>query len=83
MHAHALFPQVALETGLAGAALLAIFLFCLARTFRPCGWSVAGFAALGGLLVMGLFGLLWYARGMLWVSFGVVAWSPGGGGEET
>ena len=83
MHAHALFPQVALETGLAGAALLAMFLFCLARTFRPCGWSVAGFAALGGLLVMGLFDHLWYARGMLWLIFAVLAWIPRAGGEET
>ncbi|HBF14649.1 MAG TPA: hypothetical protein DDW30_02995 [Clostridiales bacterium] len=82
MHAHALFPQVALETGLAGAALLAVFLFCLTRTFRPHGWSVAGFAALGGLLLMGLFDHLWYARGMLWLMFAVLALIPQAGEED-
>lgn len=76
MHAHALFPQVALETGLAGAAVLAVFLFGLIRSFRPRGWAVAGFSALGGLLLMGLFDCLWYARGMLWLLFAVWALIP-------
>lgn len=76
MHAHALFPQVALETGLAGAALLAVLLFCLTRSFRARGWSVGGFSALGGLLLMGLTDHLWYARGMLWLLFAVWAMIP-------
>lgn len=78
MHAHALLPQVALETGMAGAAVLAIFLLCTVRAFRPSGWSVGGLAALTGLLVMGLFDHIWYARGMLWLFFAVAALVPAG-----
>lgn len=76
MHTHTLLPQVALETGMAGAAVLAVLLFCTARAFRPSGWSVGGLAALSGLLVMGLFDHLWYARGMLWLFFAVAALIP-------
>lgn len=32
---------------------------------------------------MGLFDHLWYARGMLWLIFAVLAWIPRAGGEET
>lgn len=82
MHAHALFPQTALETGLAGAAVLAVLLVCLARTFRPRGWSVSGLSALCGLLVMGLFDHLWYARGMVWLTFAVAALIPAAREED-
>lgn len=76
MHAHSLLPQLALETGFAGAALGGMFLLCLIRSFRPSGWSVAGISALGGLLLMGLFDCLWYARGMIWLIFAVSALIP-------
>lgn len=76
MHAHSLLPQLALEMGLAGAAIAVLFLLCLVRSFRPSGWSVAGFSALGGLLLMGLFDHLWYARGMIWLIFAVLALIP-------
>lgn len=83
MHAHALFPQTALETGLAGAAVFAVLLVCLARTFRPGGLPVSGLSALCGLLVMGLFDHLWYARGMVWLTFAVAALIPAAREEET
>lgn len=76
MHAHSLFLQVALDTGLAGVALFVLCILTLLRAFRPSAPSVAGLAALGGLLVMGLFDHLWYARGMLWLFFAVAAGIP-------
>lgn len=82
MHAHAILPQVGLETGIAGALVFLLFLVCLARTFRPAGWSTGGFCAVCGALVMGMFDHLWYARGMLWLFFAVAALVPVRGGED-
>lgn len=76
MHAHSLLFQVALDTGAAGAVLFVLCLLILLRSFRPRAPSVAGLAALVGLLVMGLFDHLWYARGMLWLFFAIAAWIP-------
>lgn len=82
MHAHAILPQIGLETGIAGAAVFLLFLVCLARTFRPAGWSTGGFCAVCGALVMGMFDHLWYARGMLWLVFAVAALIPARGEED-
>lgn len=78
MHAHALLPQAALEVGIPGALIFVGFLVCLVRSFRPVGWSVGGFCAVCGALVMGMFDHLWYARGMLWLLFAVAALVPAG-----
>lgn len=78
MHAHALLLQVALETGIAGAVT---FLLLLLRLLRSCGfsrWSAIGVPALAGLLVMGIFDHLWYAKGMLWLFFAIATWIPAG-----
>lgn len=76
MHAHAMLLQVALESGVAGAFMLILLLL---RLLRACGfswWSAAGVSALAGLLLMGMFDHLWYAKGMLWLFFAVATWIP-------
>lgn len=83
MHAHEIFLQVASETGLAGAAVFLLLLVRILRSFRPRGEAIAAFPAVLGLLVMGCFDHLWYARGMLWLLFAVSALVPTGKSGKT
>lgn len=93
MHPHQVFLQVLAELGLAGGLLFAVLMGTLTVGFvRFCANSseggartetVALFAILSGVLLMGCFDSLWYHNGLFWLFWAICAMLKNGVSEET